>query len=301
MKAINGLTQRVDLLFEETTKTRKERIQKHVSGMNRTQLSQQEWKNLLINTYKRRGSRGKIKCMILDSEFNSGDVTAAHLWNRSGNGSDLADFGLPISAIDSYRMGILVAKGIEQAWTFDYVAFIPDPSKSTFVLWVLNPLILDDFVEPSKTKFSDIHGAILKIPAGIEPPYRRIMNFKSRVAVNQAKKLYSDYWGQKEKQGTIDFEDFWQLSDKTSQNGQKLHIYPESLFGSDTSSTFSSASNDVDPATLDTKKEIERIRCNQCGEDGAMYVEDKDKDRFNCVNCGRGYRKKRKTEVRLND
>lgn len=78
-------------------------------------------------------------------------MIAAHLWDRSTNGLDLPhDFGLPIDSIDSKRNGILVAKGIGDAWTYDRVAFIYNSlaTPPVYFMVVLDPTLLEELVEP---------------------------------------------------------------------------------------------------------------------------------------------------------
>ncbi|PRP73987.1 hypothetical protein PROFUN_16362 [Planoprotostelium fungivorum] len=217
--------------YEEATQSRRERLQKSVSGKRRDNLSQKDWKNKLIQYYQRAdlNNPGNITCMMLNQSFPGNKVIAAHLWDRSTNGLDLPhDFGLPIDSIDSERNGILVAKGIEDAWTYDRVAFIYNSlaTPPVYFMVVLDPTLLEELVEPSPNiKFKDMDGQPLHVPLGVEPPFRRLMNFKSRNAVNDALHLWPEYWTDPSRRNCLNFDDFWELSDKASAYCIKLRFY----------------------------------------------------------------------------
>ncbi|PRP76771.1 hypothetical protein PROFUN_14784 [Planoprotostelium fungivorum] len=229
--------------YEEATQSRRERLQKSVSGKQRNNLSQKDWKNKLIQYYQRAdlNNSGNITCMMLNQSFPGNKVIAAHLWDRSTNGLDLPhDFGLPIDSIDSERNGILVAKGIEDAWTYDRVAFIYNSlaTPPVYFMVVLDPTLLEELVEPSPNiKFKDMDGQPLHMPLGVEPPFRRLMNFKSRNAVNDALHLWPEYWTDPSRRNCLNFDDFWELSDKASG----VKIYPSSLFSSSHSESSSAS------------------------------------------------------------
>ncbi|PRP78746.1 hypothetical protein PROFUN_13324 [Planoprotostelium fungivorum] len=216
--------------YEEATQSRRERLQKSVSGKRRDNLSQKDWKNKLIQYYQRAdlNNPGNITCMMLNQSFPGNKVIAAHLWDRSTNGLNLPhDFGLPIDSIDSERNGILVAKGIEDAWTYDRVAFIYNSlaTPPVYFMVVLDPTLLEELVEPSPNiKFKDMDRQPLHVPLGVEPPFRRLMNFKSRNAVNDALHLWPEYWTDPSRRNRLNFDDFWKLSDKASAYCIKLRF-----------------------------------------------------------------------------
>ncbi|PRP78580.1 hypothetical protein PROFUN_13413 [Planoprotostelium fungivorum] len=199
--------------YEEATQSRRERLQKSVSGKHRDCASQRDWKNKLIQYYQRAdlNNSGNITCMMLNQSFPGDKVIAAHLWDRSTNGLDLPhDFGLPIDSIDSERNGILVAKGIEDAWTYDRVAFIYNSlaTPPVYFMVVLDPTLLEELVEPSPNiKFKDMDGQPLHMPLGIELPFCCLMSFKSWNAVNNALHLWPEYWTDPSCRNHLNFDD----------------------------------------------------------------------------------------------
>lgn len=159
------------------------------TNTKRTIEEQEAFKAELIGYYQRGDSQNPnvLTCMVLNRPFDRRFVIASHIWKSSTRGKGLEMFNLTPDALNDPRNGILVAKGIEEAFDNKHLCFIWDASRERFIVKLLNPGLRHKFIDPSNsTKFHEIHGRPLLTPRG-RYPFRRIVGFHAKCAYRNAR------------------------------------------------------------------------------------------------------------------
>ena len=99
----------------------------------------------------------------------------------------MEDFGIPEANIDNERNGLLLGKGLEDAFDHLQVCFLYDFLHKKLVLHVANrsPEFLKKKVYPSTSlTFEEIDGKTLQCPHG-KMPYRRVLSWHAYLTLQK--------------------------------------------------------------------------------------------------------------------
>jgi hypothetical protein len=149
------------------------------------------FKKALVAFYNRRDPQepGNLFCQVLNRSYPSEDVIGAHIWKHATGGHHLDAFGLRAENVDSPRNGLLLARGIEQAFDKQQVCFLYDMFKKEIFLHVIDQSLNDQLVHPSTTRrFRDVDNAVLQCPPDCLP-YRRLLAWHAIWALHRHNQL----------------------------------------------------------------------------------------------------------------
>jgi len=143
------------------------------------------FKRAIVEYYGRGAPNGKLMCQVLNRDYPSADVIASHIWKSETRGEGLEHFGLQKTDIHNNRNGLLLCKGIEEAFDRKQVCFIYDFLHNKLMFFVADQTLLDRYVFPSKTvKFSDVDG--LPLMCGPDSmPYRRLLSWHAYLTLEK--------------------------------------------------------------------------------------------------------------------
>ena len=129
----------------------------------RTKTRDPKFKERLLAYYGRKALNGDVLCQVANEPFPSAVVIGAHIWKFETKGVGLAAFGLSESDVESCRNGLLLLKGLEDAFDHMRVCFLYNFLHRTFELYVADHTLLETFVEGSTSlKFKDLDGQHLR-------------------------------------------------------------------------------------------------------------------------------------------
>jgi hypothetical protein len=124
-------------------------------------------------------------------------VIAAHIWPAQARSPIVGRwFGLDLSALDSYRNGILMCKSLEEKFDELRIAFRYMEDSDTFVLVVLDQRLrgrrqlVPELVEANAkdASFAALHNRPMTIPPGsIGVPFRRLLIYHYSTALEHAR------------------------------------------------------------------------------------------------------------------
>jgi len=201
-----------EVIFREARISRKRRLNPWDRDSKRTKVRDPLFKRRLVEFYdcKDKDDSSKLFCQVLGRSYGSENVIGSHIWKHETKGEGLDDFGIASTEIDSVRNGLILCKGIEEAFDCLRVCFLYDFTKQALVLHVADPCLMDQIIVPSSSRtFRQIDGHELRCPKD-KLPYRRLLSWHAYCVLEKFNKLG-------------DFKPFHRLS-----GAEKGYAFPES-------------------------------------------------------------------------
>lgn len=152
-------------------------------------LTNVAFRKSVIEFYKRSSNAGKfIKCQILDMEIDANNLDAherivvCHIWKVLTQGEGMLEVGLPPKDISNPRNGMLLTRGIADAFKRQQVCFLYNMLENKFILWVADTNLLCKTIAGSETSFADVHKKPLLCPPNCTPS-RRLLSWHARLTL----------------------------------------------------------------------------------------------------------------------
>jgi hypothetical protein len=180
-----------EVIFREARLSRKRRLNPWDRESKRSKIRDPLFKRRLIEFYdcKDTSNTRKLFCQVLNRSYDSEVVIGSHIWKHETKGEGLDDFGIKMTEIDSPRNGLILCKGIEEAFDHLRVCFLYDMFNTRLVFHVADPLLMDKLVAPSSSlKFRDVDGRELRCPKN-KLPYRRLLSWHAYCVMEKFGKL----------------------------------------------------------------------------------------------------------------
>jgi hypothetical protein len=180
-----------EVIFHEARISRKRRLNVWDRDSKRTKVRDPAFKRRLVEFYDcadKKDSK-KLFCQVLGRSYGSENVIGSHIWKHETKGEGLEDFGIAATEIDSARNGLIMCKGVEEAFDCLRVCFLYDFTKQALVLHVADAELKNRLVMPSQSlTFGDVDGSMLRCPTG-KLPYRRLLSWHAYCVLEKFNKL----------------------------------------------------------------------------------------------------------------